>query len=545
MKKLRVVGAGLAGAEAAWQLARHGLTVELIDIKPGRMSPAHNSAYPAELVCSNSLKSDNPHTASGLLKREMRRLDSIILAAADVTSVPAGSALAVDRSAFAKEVKKRLDSTGLIIWREEEMTSLPEDFGLSSNPEAAPNLALGSVTASASSLTPALGSDSAKGADPVPVSAPISTSAPISASASSLTPALVSDSASASNLDSAKGADPASVPVPNSDLDSDQDCLTLIATGPLTTDSLMQSMAREWGDMLHFFDAAAPIVSEESLVAEHYYSASRYGKGTADYLNCPLDKETYLTFREALLKAPKAEVKEFDRKVFEHCQPIEELAARGEDTMRFGPLKPVGLEDPRTGELPYAVLQLRREQSTGEMYNLVGCQTRMTFKAQREVFGIIPALREAEFLRYGVMHRNHYIKGPQVMTWGNRVKSRNNLFLAGQLTGVEGYMESAASGLITARLMALVAAGMPLDELQGLVLPKTTMIGALLDYAVCSDSVDFQPMNANYGLLEYAEGYQAKRKRERKEQAVLMSDYFMCEWLEFYEASCHRYGLKS
>ena len=307
----------------------------------------------------------------------------------------------------------------------------------------------------------------------------------------------------------------------------------------------MQAMADEWGEMLHFFDAAAPIVSEESLDSKHYYAASRYGKGTADYLNCPLDKETYLKFREALLKAPKAEIKEFDRKVFEHCQPIEELAARGEDTMRFGPLKPVGLEDPVTGELPYAVLQLRREQSAGEMYNLVGCQTRMTFAAQREVFGIIPALRQAEYLRYGVMHRNHYIKGPQIMTWGNRVKSRRNLFLAGQLTGVEGYMESAASGLITGRQMALIAAGMPAEECQTLSLPKTTMLGALLDYAISSDSVDYQPMNANYGLLEYTEAFRAKRKRERKEQAILMSDHFMDKWQDLYESYCRQYGLKS
>lgn len=454
MKKLRVVGSGLAGAEAAWQLARHGLTVELIDIKPGRMTPAHSSIYPAELVCSNSLKSDDPHTASGLLKREMRQLDSIVLAAADASSVPAGSALAVDRSAFAKEVKRILDQTGLIIWREEEFTSLPAD-----------------------------------------------------------------------------------------DENIEDDCLTLIATGPLTTDALMQSMAREWGDMLHFFDAAAPIVSEESLDPDHYFAASRYGKGSADYLNCPLDKETYLSFREALIAADKAEIKEFDRKVFEHCQPIEELAERGEDTMRFGPLRPVGLEDPRTRQTPYAVLQLRREQSSGGMYNLVGCQTRMTFKAQREVFGIIPALRKAEYLRYGVMHRNHYIKGPQVLTWGNRVKSQQTLFLAGQLTGVEGYMESAASGLITARQMALIAAGMPAEECKVLALPNTTMLGALTNYVISSDSVDFQPMNANFGLLEYAEGYKAKRKRERKEQAILMSDHFMGEWLDLYNSYCLRYGL--
>ena len=521
MKKLRVVGAGLAGAEAAWQLARHGLTVELIDIKPGQMTPAHSSIYPAELVCSNSLKSDDPHTASGLLKREMRRLDSIILTAADATGVPAGSALAVDRSAFAKKVKEILDGTGLIIWREEEITSLPADEVITSvNRAAAPS----------SGKTISLPAD-----EKITTQITDKGTAPSAGKITSLSNDSASSSASILDADSYS----------DSDLDSPSDCLTLIATGPLTTGGLMQAMAGEWGEMLHFFDAAAPIVSEESLDSKHYYAASRYGKGTADYLNCPLDKETYLKFREALLKAPKAEIKEFDRKVFEHCQPIEELAARGEDTMRFGPLKPVGLEDPVTGELPYAVLQLRREQSAGEMYNLVGCQTRMTFAAQREVFGIIPALRQAEYLRYGVMHRNHYIKGPQIMTWGNRVKSRRNLFLAGQLTGVEGYMESAASGLITGRQMALIAAGMPAEECQTLSLPKTTMLGALLDYAISSDSVDYQPMNANYGLLEYTEAFRAKRKRERKEQAILMSDHFMDKWQDLYESYCRQYGLKS
>lgn len=537
MKKLRVVGAGLAGAEAAWQLARHGLTVELIDIKPGQMTPAHSSIYPAELVCSNSLKSDDPHTASGLLKREMRRLDSIILTAADATGVPAGSALAVDRSAFAKKVKEILDGTGLIIWREEEITSLPADEKITTqiaDKGTAPSAGK-IISLPADEATTSVNHAAASSAGKTTLLPADKVTAPASGKITSLFNNSASSSASILDADSCS----------DSDLDSHSDCLTLIATGPLTTGGLMQAMAGEWGEMLHFFDAAAPIVSEESLDSKHYYAASRYGKGTADYLNCPLDKETYLKFREALLKAPKAEIKEFDRKVFEHCQPIEELAARGEDTMRFGPLKPVGLEDPLTGELPYAVLQLRREQSAGEMYNLVGCQTRMTFAAQREVFGIIPALRQAEYLRYGVMHRNHYIKGPQIMTWGNRVKSRRNLFLAGQLTGVEGYMESAASGLITGRQMALIAAGMPPEECQILSLPKTTMLGALLDYAISSDSVDYQPMNANYGLLEYAEAYKAKRKRERKEQAILMSDHFMSKWQDLYESYCRQYGLKS
>ncbi|HHV42683.1 MAG TPA: methylenetetrahydrofolate--tRNA-(uracil(54)-C(5))-methyltransferase (FADH(2)-oxidizing) TrmFO [Clostridiaceae bacterium] len=452
MKKIKVVGAGLAGAEAAWQIARLGLGCELLDIKPGQMTAAHSSIYPAELVCSNSLKSDDPQTASGLLKREMRQLDSIIMSAADATRVPAGSALAVDREAFARRVDALLDSTGLIRRREQEIA----------------------------------------------------------------------------------------------DLDVAADCLMILATGPLTTDKLMAAMAREWGDMLYFFDAAAPIVSADSLDPEHYFFASRYGKGSADYLNCPLDRDLYLKFRAALLAADKVPVRDFDRKVFQDCQPLEILAERGEDTMRFGPLKPVGLIDPRTGEVPYAVLQLRREQSSGEMYNLVGCQTRLTFSAQREVFGLIPALREAEYLRFGVMHRNHYIHGPKVLAVGNKVRSRENLFLAGQITGVEGYLESAASGLITARLVALVAAGLPVDCLSSLTLPPTTMMGALANYVTTSDSKDFQPMNANFGILCYDPDFvTARRKRERREQVMPMSDHHLAIWRDKYLKLCQDYGLCS
>lgn len=449
MKKIIIAGAGLAGAEAAWQLARLGIAVELQDIKPGRMTAAHKSVLPAELVCSNSLKSEDPKTASGLLKREMRQLDSLILKAADSCRVPAGSALAVDRTAFSQQIKKLLDSTGLISWREAELT----------------------------------------------------------------------------------------------ELSSPDDTLTIIATGPLTTDALMAAMAKEWGDMLHFFDAAAPIVSEESLDPNFYFAASRYGRGSDDYLNCPLDKELYLSFREALLAADKVSIAEFDRKVFQHCQPLEILAERGEDTMRFGPLRPVGLIDPKSGKTPYAVLQLRKEQSSGEMYGLVGCQTRLTFQAQREVFGIIPALREAEYYRYGVMHRNHYIRGPKILDFGQRIKGIDNIFMAGQITGVEGYMESAASGLITARIAALIAAGMPPERIEQISLPKTTVLGALTDYAINSDSKDYQPMNANFGLLQYDERFKAKRKKERKEQAVLMSDHFIRQWLSLYQSFCREYGL--
>lgn len=450
MKRVTVVGAGLAGSEAAWQLARLGISVELIDIKPGKMTPAHKKPYPAELVCSNSFKSDGPQTAAGLLKREMRQLDSIILAAADQTKVPAGNALAVDRDAFAGQVGAMLEATGLIKYTEREICSL----------------------------------------------------------------------------------------------EVESDTVLLLATGPLTTDKLMAAMSKEWGELLHFFDAAAPIVNFDSLDSSHYFTASRYGKGSADYLNCPLDRKTYLSFRNALIEADKAEIREFDHKVFQNCQPIEILAEKGEDTMRFGPLKPVGLIDPRTGKQPYAVLQLRKEQSTGEMYNLVGCQTRMTFAAQRDVFGIIPALSQAEYLRYGVMHRNHYVKGPEVLDIGNRTKTRQNLFLAGQITGVEGYIESAASGLITGRLIALIAAGYPADRMGEIVLPPTTMMGALAAYVSGTDSKDFQPMNANFGIIKYdPELITARRKQDRRDQLVFASDLHLASWRERYRNLCKKYGI--
>ncbi|NLB09404.1 MAG: methylenetetrahydrofolate--tRNA-(uracil(54)-C(5))-methyltransferase (FADH(2)-oxidizing) TrmFO [Clostridiales bacterium] len=450
MQRVRIVGAGLAGSEAAWQLARLGIPVELIDIKPGKMTPAHKKPYPAELVCSNSFKSDDPQTASGLLKREMRQLDSIILAAADQTRVPAGSALAVDRDMFARKVGAMLKATGLIKYTEREICSL----------------------------------------------------------------------------------------------EVDPDTVLLLATGPLTTDKLMSAMSEEWGELLHFFDAAAPIVSFDSLDSSHYFTASRYDRGSADYLNCPLDHKTYLMFRSALIEAEKTEIREFDRKVFQNCQPIESLAEKGEDTMRFGPLKPVGLIDPRTGKQPYAVLQLRREQSTGEMYNLVGCQTRMTFAAQREVFGIVPALSQAEYLRYGVMHRNHYVRGPEVLDIGNRTKTRQNLFLAGQITGVEGYMESAASGLITGRMIALIAAGYPADRIGEIVLPPTTMMGALSAYVSGTDSKDFQPMNANFGIIQYDPDFiTAKRKQERRAQLIAASDLHLASWRECYQNLCKKYGI--
>jgi methylenetetrahydrofolate--tRNA-(uracil-5-)-methyltransferase len=450
MQRVRIVGAGLAGSEAAWQLARLGIPVELIDIKPGKMTPAHKKPYPAELVCSNSFKSDDPQTASGLLKREMRQLDSIILAAADQTRVPAGSALAVDRDMFARKVGAMLKATGLIKYTEREICSL----------------------------------------------------------------------------------------------EVDPDTVLLLATGPLTTDKLMSAMSEEWGELLHFFDAAAPIVSFDSLDSSHYFTASRYDRGSADYLNCPLDHKTYLMFRSALIEAEKTEIREFDRKVFQNCQPIEILAEKGEDTMRFGPLKPVGLIDPRTGKQPYAVLQLRREQSTGEMYNLVGCQTRMTFAAQREVFGIVPALSQAEYLRYGVMHRNHYVRGPEVLDIGNRTKTRQNLFLAGQITGVEGDMESAASGLITGRMIALIAAGYPADRIGEIVLPPTTMMGALSAYVSGTDSKDFQPMNANFGIIQYDPDFiTAKRKQERRAQLIAASDLHLASWRECYQNLCKKYGI--
>ncbi len=398
-----VIGAGLAGCEAAWQLARRGITVRLIDMKPGKKTPAHSYDGFAELVCSNSLRGDDLSNAVGLLKEEMRRMDSLILSCADSVRVPAGGALAVDRYAFSDAVTDRIRNETLIETVSEEVRDIP-------------------------------------------------------------------------------------------------DGRVIIATGPLTSDALA-SRLRELcpgTSPLSFYDAAAPIVSFESIDMESAFFASRYDKGTADYVNCPMTREEYLSFREELVKAEEAEVHGFDDGgVFEGCMPIEVMARRGEDTMRFGPLKPRGLRDPATGREPYAVVQLRKDNAEGTMYNIVGFQTHLKFPEQKRVFSMIPALKNAEFLRFGVMHRNTYLDSPRLLDRYYRLRSEPRISFAGQMTGVEGYVESAASGLLCGIETARELKGLPAAEL-----PAETAVGALALYVSAGSVGDFQPMNVNFGIIE-------------------------------------------
>ena len=399
-----VIGAGLAGCEAAWRIAACGIPAELYEMKPLRFSPAHRSEAFAELVCSNSFKAERAESASGLLKREMRRMGSVLLPCADSCRVPAGGALAVDRDRFSKAVTERIESNPLIRVRREEATKLPDDG------------------------------------------------------------------------------------------------IAVVATGPLTSDALAARIAALCGGSLSFFDAAAPIVTAESLNRDRIFEASRYGVGDGNaYLNCPMDKEEYERFYAALIAAERAPVREFDAadpRVYEGCMPVEILARRGPDTLRFGPMKPVGLRDPKTGHRPWAVLQLRREDAAGTLYNLVGFQTNLKFPEQKRVFGLIPGLETAEYVRYGVMHRNTFLNSPRVLSPDFSMKKNPNLFFAGQITGVEGYMESAASGMM--------AGHNAVRRLRGqapLLLPETTMTGALCRYAASGGAGEFQPMGANFGIL--------------------------------------------
>ncbi len=406
MSLVRVIGAGLAGCEAAWQAARRGVDVELYEMKPGSHTPAHKTDGMAELVCSNSLRSNEVSNAVGLLKEEMRRSSSLIMEAADKTRVPAGSALAVDRRAFSDYITDKIRSHGRITVYEREVTEIPDD---------------GTVT--------------------------------------------------------------------------------VIATGPLTSDALSDWIGETLGlSKLHFFDAAAPIVDGGTIDYDRAFFASRYGRGEpTDYLNLPMTKEEYDAFYDALVSARVAELHGEDGglTVFEGCMPVEVMAARGRDTLRFGPMKPVGLTVPSTGREAYAVVQLRREDEAGTMYNLVGFQTHLAFPEQKRVFGMIPGLAEAEFLRYGVMHRNTYINSPGVLSRTYSLRSRPRLYFAGQMTGVEGYVESAASGLYAGINAARRALGM--DEL---ILPVETMTGAMGAYVETGGlSGDFQPMNANFGII--------------------------------------------
>ena len=412
MNKATVIGAGLAGCEAAWQLAQRGVQVTLIEMKPEKYTPAHHSAGFAELVCSNSLRSDQLTNAVGLLKEEMRQLDSLIMKAADAARVPAGGALAVDREAFSAYVTKAMQEHENITVQHGEVTEIPE----------------GNV---------------------------------------------------------------------------------IIATGPLTSDALAEKIAKLPGlETLNFYDAAAPIVSGESLNMSKVFRAGRYGRGD-DYLNCPFTREEYMAFYEALLEAEKAEVHGFDgTQVFEGCMPIEVMASRGEMVMAFGPMKPVGLTDPRTGREPFAAVQLRAENNEGTMYNLVGFQTRLKWGEQKRVFSMIPGLENAEFLRYGVMHRNTFLHSPGFLDEHYQMIARPGTYFAGQMTGVEGYVESASSGMVAGISLARQMLGMePVD------FTRLTAIGAL-SHHVAHATGDFQPMNANFGLLEPYE----KRIRNKQER---------------------------
>ena len=400
MERVTVIGAGLAGCEAAWQLARRGVPVRLIEQKPLSMSPAHHSPLFAELVCSNSLRSDRMQNAVGLLKEEMRLLDSLILQAADRARVPAGGALAVDRDAFSGFITDTLKNHPLVECSAAEVTEIP----------AAP---------------------------------------------------------------------------------------AVIATGPLTSDALAQAIAQTPEvSTLNFYDAAAPIVTAESLNMQKVYRASRYGRGD-DYLNCPMTREEYDAFIAALIAAETAPVHGFEEtKVFEGCMPVESMAKRGPMVLAFGPLKPVGLPDPRTGRDPYAVVQLRQDDAAGTLYNLVGFQTRLKFPEQRRVFGMIPGLENADFACYGVMHRNTFLNSPGLLDAHYEMLARPGLFFAGQMTGVEGYVESAASGLVAGVSMALRQLGRPVPDF-----PATTALGALAHYISAPNS-RFQPMNITYGIME-------------------------------------------
>ncbi|MFI3250325.1 MAG: methylenetetrahydrofolate--tRNA-(uracil(54)-C(5))-methyltransferase (FADH(2)-oxidizing) TrmFO [Eubacteriales bacterium] len=416
MEQVTVMGAGLAGCEAAWQLAEHGIQVTLYEMKPHKKTPAHHSDSFAELVCSNSFRANQVENAVGLLKEELRLGSSLILSCADQTQVEAGGALAVDREGFSNLVTEKIKNHPNITIIYEEITQFPTE---------------GNV---------------------------------------------------------------------------------IIATGPLTADTLAAEIVANLPETqsLHFYDAAAPLVSFESVDMESAYFASRYDKGTPDYINCPMSEEEYEIFWQALTTADQAEVHGFeDQKIFEGCMPVEVMARRGRETLCYGPLKPVGLRDPKTGKTPHAVVQLRKDNSQGSIYNLVGFQTHLKFPEQKRVFTLIPALKNAEFLRYGVMHRNTYLNSPKLLDRYYRLKSSPNLIFAGQMTGVEGYVESTASGWLAAReLVRRLEGKPPLD------LPQETATGALAHYISDQSVTSFQPMNVNFGIIPPL-GYRVKGKKNK------------------------------
>ncbi|MFD2612992.1 FADH(2)-oxidizing methylenetetrahydrofolate--tRNA-(uracil(54)-C(5))-methyltransferase TrmFO [Paenibacillus gansuensis] len=412
--RVTVIGAGLAGSEAAWQIAKQGVPVTLYEMRPVRQTPAHHTNKFAELVCSNSLRANGITNAVGLLKEEMRLFDSLILGSADRNSVPAGGALAVDRDGFSGDITSTLHNHPLIEVRTEEITDIPEG-------------------------------------------------------------------------------------------------ITLIATGPLTSPALSEKIQGLLGEeYFYFYDAAAPIIEKDSIDMSKVYLASRYDKGEAAYLNCPMTEEEFDRFHEALITAEAAPLKEFEKEVyFEGCMPIEVMSKRGKQTALFGPMKPVGLVNPHTGKLPYAVVQLRQDNSAGTLYNMVGFQTHLKWGEQKRVFSMIPGLENAEIVRYGVMHRNTFINSPKLLEPTYQFKQRADLFFAGQMTGVEGYVESAASGLIAGMNAGRLALGK-----DPVVMPKETALGSMAHYITTADFKHFQPMNANFGLLPPLD----KRIRNKKEK---------------------------
>ncbi|WP_082686264.1 FADH(2)-oxidizing methylenetetrahydrofolate--tRNA-(uracil(54)-C(5))-methyltransferase TrmFO [Bacillus coahuilensis] len=417
MTVVNVIGAGLAGSEAAWQLASRGVSVNLYEMRPKKQTPAHHTDKFAELVCSNSLRANTLTNAVGVLKEEMRKLNSVIISSADDCAVPAGGALAVDRHEFAAKVTERVKHHPNVTVYEEEVKDIPEG-------------------------------------------------------------------------------------------------ITIIATGPLTSEALSEKLRTITGEeYLYFYDAAAPIIEKDSIDMDKVYLKSRYDKGEAAYLNCPMTEEEFNRFYEALIAAETVPLKEFEKEIFfEGCMPIEVMASRGKKTMLFGPLKPVGLEDPKTGKRPYAVVQLRQDDAAGTLYNLVGFQTHLKWGPQKEVLQLIPGLENAEIIRYGVMHRNTFINSPKILKSTYQHKDRPTLLFAGQMTGVEGYVESAASGLVA----GINAAKLALGE-EPVVFPEQTAIGSMANYITTTNAKNFQPMNANFGLFPSLDK-KIKNKQERNEE---------------------------
>lgn len=429
---VNVIGAGLAGSEAAWQIANRGVKVRLYEMRPVKQTPAHHTENFAELVCTNSLRANQLTNGVGLLKEEMRQLNSVVMQAADKHNVPAGGALAVDRNSFSKAITAAVKNHPNVEVITEEVTSIPSG-------------------------------------------------------------------------------------------------LTVVATGPLTSDLLAKEIVKFTGDDgLYFYDAAAPIVAKDSLNMDKVYLKSRYDKGEAAYLNCPMTEEEFTAFHKELVNAEMAELHDFeDEKFFEGCMPIEEMASRGAKTMLFGPLKPVGLEDPKTGKEPFAVVQLRQDNAVGDLYNIVGFQTHLKWGEQKRVFSMIPGLENARFVRYGVMHRNTYLRSPEMMTATYQTKARSDLFFAGQMTGVEGYVESAASGLYAGINAARLALGQ-----EPVVFPTETMMGAMAHYITHASKKNFQPINANFGIVPRLK-QKIRDKRERNlqlsQRALTILDAFKAE----------------